>query len=122
LPECYGDAELLDQLFVNIISNALKYHDVERTLKITVEAKFSYNKVVYTIKDTGKGISQRQLHKIWDVFYRIDPKSDEAGEGLGLSLVKRIAEKHKGKVWAKSEENKGSVFHVELLNSIFTQF
>ena len=122
LPVCYGDAELLDQLFVNIISNALKYHDVERTLKITVEAKFSYNKVVYTIKDTGKGISQRQLHKIWDVFYRIDPKSDKAGEGLGLSLVKRIAEKHKGKVWAKSEENKGSVFHVELLNSIFTQF
>ena len=122
LPECYGDAALLDQLFANIISNALKYYDVERALKITVEANNNNNnKVVYTIKDTGNGISQRHLDKIWDVFYRIDPKSDKGGDGLGLSLVKRIAEKHKGKVWVESAENKGSIFHVELNNRSFTQ-
>ena len=121
LPECYGDAALLDQLFANIISNALKYSDSERALEITVDAKKTYNNVVYTINDTGKGIAQKYLDKIWDVFYRIDPRSSKTGEGIGLSLVKRIAEKHKGKVWAESEENKGSVFHIELQNSIFTE-
>jgi signal transduction histidine kinase len=122
LPECYGDAALLDQLFTNIISNALKYYDAGRPLEITVDAKSVFNKVVYTIKDTGKGIAQKHLDKIWDVFYRVDPKSGKAGEGIGLSLVKRIVEKHKGKIWVESEKNKGSVFHVELQNRTFTEF
>jgi signal transduction histidine kinase len=121
LPKCYGDAELLNQLFANIISNALKYSDPKRALEITVDAKEIYNKVVYTIKDTGKGIAQKHLDKIWDVFYRIDQRSGITGEGIGLSLVKRIAEKHKGKVWAESEENKGSVFNIELHNRTFTE-
>ena len=121
LPECYGDAALLDQLFTNIISNALKYYDVDRPLKITVDAKKNFNKLVYTIKDTGKGIAPKHLDKIWDIFYRVDPKSDKAGEGIGLSLVKQIVEKHKGKIWVESEKNKGSVFHIELHNGTFTE-
>lgn len=122
LPDCYGDATLLDQLFANLISNALKYSDSERTLEITVEAKKTYNKVVYSVRDTGKGIAQKHLEKIWDIFYRIDPRSGKNGEGIGLSLVKRITEKHKGKIWVESEENKGSVFHVELQSRKFTEF
>lgn len=122
LPGCYGDAALLDQLFANIISNALKYSDSERALEITVDAKKRHNRVVYTIKDTGKGIAQKHLDKIWDVFYRIDPRSGKSGEGIGLSLVKRIAEKHKGKVWVESEENIGSGFYIELNNRLFTEF
>jgi signal transduction histidine kinase len=121
LPECYGDAALLDQLFTNIISNALKYYDAERTLEITVEAKTIYNKVVYSISDTGKGMEQKYLDKIWNIFYRIDSKSGKAGEGLGLSLVKQIVEKHKGKIWVESKKNKGSVFHIELQNRTFTK-
>jgi len=121
LPECYGDAALLDQLFANIIGNALKYSDSKRSLEITVSAKTEYNRVVYTIRDTGKGIAENQLGKIWDVFYRIDPRSDKTGDGIGLSLVKRIAEKHKGKVWAESDENSGSVFYIELHTNSFTE-
>ena len=122
LPGCYGDASLLDQLFANIISNALKYSDSQRALKITVGAKKIHSRVVYTIRDTGIGIAQKHLDKIWDVFYRIAPRSGKTGEGLGLSLVKRIAEKHKGKVWAESEESKGSDFYIELNNLSFTEF
>lgn len=121
LPECYGDEALLDQIFANIISNALKYKDAGRALKITVSAKYVNNKVVYAIRDTGKGIVQKYLDKIWDVFYRVDPRSGKSGEGIGLSLVKRIAEKHKGKAWAESVENKGSVFYIELQNRKFTE-
>ena len=122
LPECYGDAELLDQLFENIISNALKYSDSERPLEITINATKESNKVVYAIKDTGKGMAQKHLEKIWDIFYRIDPRSGKTGEGIGLSLVKQITEKHKGKVWVKSEENKGSIFYIELHNRIFSEY
>lgn len=121
LPECYGDTALLDQLFANIISNALKYSDTDRDLEITVDAKKIHNGVVYTIRDTGRGIEQKHLDKIWDLFYRIDPRSEKTGEGIGLSLVKRIAEKHKGKVWVESEENIGSVFFIELHNHLFTE-
>ena len=122
LPECYGDAALLDQLFTNIINNAMNYYDAGRPLEITVDAKKSFNNIIYTIKDTGKGIAKKHLDRIWDVFYRVDPKSGKAGEGIGLSLVKRIVEKHKGKIWVESEKNKGSVFHVELQKRTFTEF
>lgn len=122
LSECYGDMVLLDQLFTNIISNSLKYYDEDRPLEITVESETIFNKVVYSIKDTGKGIAQKNMDKIWDVFYQVNPKSGKAGEGIGLSLVKRIVEKHKGKIWVESEENKGTIFHVELYNSIFNEF
>lgn len=122
LPPCYGDAELLDQLFANIISNALKYADSERTLEITVDAKKKNNRVVYAIRDTGKGMAQKYFDKIWDIFYRIDPRSGKSGDGIGLSLVKRISDKHKGKVWVESEENKGSEFFIELNNRKFTEF
>ena len=121
LPECYGDPELLDQLFENIISNALKYSDSERPLEITINATKEHNKVVYTIKDNGKGMAQKYLEKIWDIFYRVDPRSGKTGEGIGLSLVKQITEKHKGKVWVNSEENKGSIFYIELHNRIFSE-
>lgn len=122
LPEFFGDVLLLEQLFANIISNALKYSDSQRALEITVDGEKIYNRVLYTIKDNGIGIAQKYLDKIWDVFFRINPRSGKTGEGIGLSLVKRIAEKHKGKVWAESEENKGSVFNIELLNDSYTDF
>jgi len=121
LPDCYGDAELLDQLFTNLLSNALKYSDSERALDITVGAEKNYSRVVYSIRDTGRGIASNKLEKIWDVFYRVDPRSDKTGEGIGLSLVKRIAEKHKGRVWAESEEDKGSVFYIELHSNLFSE-
>ncbi len=56
-------------------------------------AEVEYNKVIYSLKDTGIGIADRHLEKIWDVFFRIDSQTPEAGEGIGLSLVKRIAER-----------------------------
>jgi signal transduction histidine kinase len=121
LPDCYGDAALLDQLFANIIGNALKYRDKERQLVITIDAQTHYNKVLYSVHDTGIGIAQRHLEKIWDVFYQVDSQSPEAGEGIGLSIVKRIIDKHKGKIRVESEEGKGSVFYIELPGYEFSE-
>ncbi|MCX5809791.1 MAG: PAS domain S-box protein, partial [Proteobacteria bacterium] len=114
LPSCYGDENLLSQLFSNIIGNAIKYRDKNRRLVIEITAYMEFGKAIYSIRDNGSGIESRHLKKIWDVFYMVDSTLADAGEGLGLSSVKRIAEKHNGRVWAESESGKGSVFYVEL--------
>jgi len=76
---------------------------------------------MYRIKDTGIGIPPRYHKKIWDVFYQVDSHSPETGEGIGLSIVKRIIDKHKGKIRVESEEGKGSVFYIELPGNIFSE-
>ena len=114
MPSCYGDENLLSSLFSNIIANAIKYHDKNRRLVIEVTAQKQLRKVIYSIRDNGLGIEPRHLEKIWDIFYRVDSTLADAGEGLGLSIVKIIAEKHKGRVWVESAIGKGSVFYVEL--------
>ena len=119
LADCYGDLNQLNQVFSNIISNAIKYRDSSRKLEIEISSKVEQKRVRYSIKDNGIGISERQLEKIWDIFYRADASSQVAGDGLGLSLARRIVEKHKGKIWAESEVNVGSVFHIELQRNHF---
>ncbi len=121
LPDCYGDEHQLNQLFTNIMGNAIKYYDPSRQLIIEVSGYEHHNKIVYGIKDTGIGIPAAKLEKIWEVFYRVNPTSPLAGEGIGLSFVKRIADKHKGKIWATSTEGVGSTFFVELQRNEFTE-
>jgi PAS domain S-box-containing protein len=119
LTDCYGDENQLNQVLSNIIGNAIKYRDKNRKLEIEITSKEEMKRVRYSVKDNGIGINERQLQKIWDIFYRVDASSPEAGEGLGLSLARRIIEKHKGKIWAESEINVGSVFHIELQRNLF---
>jgi len=121
LSDCFGDENLLNQLFTNIIGNAIKYRDTKRQLHIEISSEVKQHKVIYSVKDNGIGIAPRHLEKIWNVFYRVDSSSAKSGEGIGLSLVKIIAEKHYGKAWAKSEEGKGSAFAIELPTKEFTE-
>ncbi len=121
LPNCYGDENLLNQLFSNIILNAIKYRDLERQFELEISSQERFTKIIYSIKDNGIGISARHIEKIWDVFYRVDASSSIAGEGLGLSFAKRIVDKHKGKIWAESEEGKGTIFFIELHKNEFSE-
>jgi len=119
LEYCYGDENQLNQLFSNIIDNALKYHDPNKPLRIDISSEVQYKKVRYAVSDTGIGISPRYIEKIWDVFYRVDAKSSQVGDGIGLSIAKRISNKHHGKIWVESVEGKGSTFFVELQKQDF---
>jgi PAS domain S-box-containing protein len=120
LEDCYGDEGMLNQLFSNIIDNALKYRSCNRELVIGIDSEVRFNKVVYRISDTGLGISTRNLSRIWDVFYRVNSLAG-SGEGIGLSIAKTIANKHRGKIWVESEEGTGSTFYVELQLQEFTE-
>lgn len=121
LSNCYGDENQLNQLFSNIIANAIKYRDLNRRLSLRIYSKTHSNKVVYAITDNGIGINNKYLPKIWDIFYRVNPEKSETGEGLGLSVARKITEKHKGKIWVESEPGIGSTFYVELMQNKFEE-
>jgi PAS domain S-box-containing protein len=121
LDNCFGDENLLNQLFSNLLANAINYRDPNRPLIIEISSKSIYNKVIYSIKDNGIGIAERHLDRIWDVFFRVDSTGGVAGEGLGLSIVKRLTDKHKGKISVNSQLGVGSTFMVELNRNEFSE-
>jgi|GEM_PF-1331264 len=114
LPNCVGDAMLIEQVFSNLLDNAIKYRDATRALAIHVTGKRDGNMVVYEVSDTGIGIPRDQLERIWDLFYRLDPEGPVKGDGIGLKLVWQIVERHDGKAWCESDVGKGSRFFISL--------
>ncbi|MDD2996756.1 MAG: PAS domain S-box protein [Paludibacter sp.] len=120
LPGCFGDENMLNQLFSNIIGNSLKYSHSERIPEISISGRSLGNRSEYCIADNGIGIPPQYIDKIFNVFFRVDFKSQQ-GEGIGLSVVKRIVEKHKGQLKVESDVNKGTKFFIELPNNSFEE-
>ena len=113
LPDCIGDEVLVSQVFSNLIENAYKYLDPVRPGVIRVSGKVKDGKTVYAVEDNGVGIRQDHQGKIFEMFHRLNPK-DGSGEGLGLTIVRRIVERHQGEVWVDSEFGSGTTFFVSL--------
>ena len=113
LPQCQGDRAQINQVFSNLIGNALKYLDPERPGIIRISGRKEDNKAVYTVEDNGIGIAPEHQEMVFQIFQRVDPTAS-SGEGLGLTIVRRILERHGGKTWLESEPGRGSRFHVAL--------
>ncbi|MBI5743618.1 MAG: PAS domain-containing protein [Elusimicrobia bacterium] len=117
LPGCKGDSGAINQVFVNLIGNAIKYRDGGRKLEIAVSGKLKdANTALYSVRSNGQEISASDLEKIWDLFYRVPSGSPagEAGEGIGLTIAKRIVTLSGGRIWAESKEGEGAEFFIEL--------
>jgi signal transduction histidine kinase len=104
-----GDRNLLEKAFKNIVTNAIRYTERGR---ITISAHQEGDQIHVLVIDTGQGIPEDELERIFDPFYTID--NQQGGMGLGLSIVKNIIEAHGGVVWATSTQGKGSIFHVKI--------
>jgi len=113
LPQCQGDRAQLNQVFSNLIDNALKFLDPKRPGIIRISGRKEDRQVVYTVGDNGVGIAPENQKTVFQIFRRFAPM-DTPGEGLGLNIVRRILERHGGKIWLESEQGKGSRFHVSL--------
>ena len=111
---CQGDSNKLQRLVTNLLENSIKYTEPEGS--VTISASLDNGQVNIVFEDTGIGISEKDLPKIFERFYRCDVSRTEAGIGLGLSLAKAIANAFGGDIRVKSAMNKGSSFLVILPN------
>ncbi|MHB0996842.1 MAG: PAS domain S-box protein, partial [Elusimicrobiales bacterium] len=114
LPPCRADALSVNQLFGNLLDNAVKYRDPARPLVIEISGEEAAGKAVYRFRDNGLGIAAVDLDRIWDIFSAQKRAGEKKGEGIGLHMVKRIAERNGGSIRAESEPGQGSVFILEL--------
>ena len=109
-----GDSKSLEQAFSNLVDNAIKYNELSGD--IAIEASESAEGARIEIRDTGRGIPEADLPRIFERFYRVDKSRsrESGGSGLGLSIVKHIIEGHSGHVEARNTANKGSTFIIHL--------
>ena len=113
LPACRGDVVLVNQVFTNLIDNAIKYHHPGRKAEIHVSAEEKPDSVVYRVADNGIGIEPEHVNKVFEVFHRLNPGEGD-GEGLGLTIVARILDRQQGQVWIESEPGVGTSVYVQL--------
>jgi signal transduction histidine kinase len=112
-PEIYADRDKLKQVFINLVSNAIKYN--EKGGHIIISAKILENEHLITVKDDGMGMSPEIVNHLFERFYRSHRTEDQIqGTGLGLSICKKIIENHNGRVTVKSEPNFGTEFEIWL--------
>ena len=113
LPTVVADDAQIVQLFQNIVGNALKYHGAAPP-RVHVSAKKSGKEWIFSIRDNGLGIDPQYFEKIFVMFQRLHGREEFSGTGIGLTLCKKIAERHGGRMWVESELGNGSTFHFAL--------
>ena len=109
-----ADASLLRQVWINLISNAIKYSGKKEAPQVEIGSSQCGSEVVYHVKDNGAGFNMKYAEKLFGVFQRLHNRRDFEGTGIGLAIVQRIVAKHGGKVWADAKENEGATFYFSL--------
>lgn len=115
LPTLNGDPVQINQLLQNLIANAIKFHSHDPP-KIHISAQDLGENLLFSIKDNGIGIDKRHQEQIFSIFKRLHTRQEYDGTGIGLSICKRIVERHGGKIWLESEPGRGSTFFFTILN------
>ena len=113
VPMVNGDREHLDQVLLNLISNAMKFSGEGTKIRVKLRQKGA--DLVVSIKDNGPGITEEEQMRIFTPYYRLEADRQRfPGLGLGLTVSKHLVEQHGGKIWVESELEKGSTFFFSL--------
>ena len=113
LPTVLGDESQLIQLFQNLLGNAIKFRGDDAPM-IHVGVEETKDGWVFSVRDNGIGIDMKYGERIFTVFQRLHARDDYPGTGIGLAVVKKIVERHGGRIWVESEPAKGSTFYFTL--------
>ena len=114
LPPASGDRAMLRQVWVNLISNAVKFTSPQPEALIEVGSSAAGGEDTYWVKDNGVGFDMRYSDKLFGVFQRLHTAGEFEGTGIGLAIVKRVVTRHGGRVWAESELGKGTTLYFTL--------
>ncbi len=109
-----ADLGLIRQVWINLISNALKYSSKKEQPTVIINSQSENGFTRYTVSDNGAGFDMKYADKLFGVFQRLHGATEFEGTGVGLALVKSIVQRHSGQVWAESEVGKGATFHFTL--------
>jgi PAS domain S-box-containing protein len=112
LPPCIADPGLLREVLFNLIENAITYLVPGRPGKVAISGFIKNQYAIYSVQDNGRGIAVSHQHNIFKLFHRLD--LSEKGEGIGLTISKRLVERQSGNMWVESEPGKGSTFFVAM--------
>jgi PAS domain S-box-containing protein len=119
LPPARGDQVMIRQVFVNLLSNAAKFTRTQRTAAIEIGGKVEDGGNIYYVRDNGVGFDPADAETLFEVFKRGHSSQAFDGTGVGLAIVKRIVERHCGRVWAEGKLNEGATFYFSLPFFVF---
>ena len=111
LPAVSGDESQLLLLLQNLITNAIKFRKEDEPPRIHISAACEKNEYIFSIADNGIGIEEQYFNRIFTIFQRLHTRDEYQGTGIGLSVAKRIVERHGGQIWVESEFGEGSTFY-----------
>ena len=114
LPAAYGDLPMIRQVLVNLLTNAVKYTLAHEAPVIEIGGYGDRDENVYYVKDNGVGFPMESADKLFVLFHRLHNQKQFEGTGVGLAIIKRIVEKHSGRVWAEGKVNEGATFYFSL--------
>jgi len=110
LPTVLGDAGQLEQLFQNLVSNAIKFRSEEEP-RVHITARRKRTEWLFSVRDNGIGIDSKYSERIFVVFQRLHAREERSGTGIGLAISKKIVERHGGRIWIESRPGEGTTFY-----------
>jgi chemotaxis family two-component system sensor kinase Cph1 len=121
LPKVIADSSQLSRIFQNLIGNAIKFRN-KKPPKVKISAERKAEEWIFSVHDNGIGIDPNNLDRIFVIFQRLYTREEYEGTGIGLTICKRIIERHGGTIWGQSDIGKGSIFYftIPIKNNIFS--